>query len=332
MNYNENKLGCSEKVKESIELLSPHIYPEYEDFELNEIMYKVSEINSKNIYFSNGSDSILDSIPKIFGPLKVNSNIIIPSLTYNRIETTCSICDFEIRRVDLNDGLIDLPKMLATIDANTSIIYIVNPNMPTGKLNSHNDIIQFLEKVPSDVTVVIDEAYIEYALGVEQAYKNDLEIITKFNNVIITRTFSKFYGLASFRIGYCFSSEENIQIFKKLSQYLPVSKYSYQAAIAALKDQSYYDTVLKSSNEEKQILYSEFDKLNLKYYESSGNFIYINAKLSGFVNKDLEDSLLSNYGILIRCVKADGIRITIGTNEENKLLISGMKEFFNVKN
>ncbi len=329
LNYNENKFSCSPKVRKSIEILSPHIYPEYIDYDMMEIFNKVTHINNDQVYFANGSDSILDHLPKIFGPLKKNANIVIPSLTYARIENTCTIFDFEIRKVDLVDWKINLNKMLEAIDDKTSIVYVVNPNMPTGTYNSHEEILKFLKKVPKDVLVVLDEAYVEFAVGIQQSYENDKDILKCFDNVIITRTFSKLFGLASFRIGYCFGSKENISIIKKTSQYFPVSKYSYQAATAALNDMNYYNGIIKKVDKEKEYLYKELDKLNIKYVNSKGNFIFLN--LSGekrYSNKELENYILNEFGVLIRCVQNFGIRITLGTHEENKLLVEGIKKFY----
>ncbi len=330
LNYNENKFGCSPRVKEEIALFSPNIYPEYIDYDILSRITKLSGIKEEQIYFSNGSDSILDHIPKIFGSLKSNPNVIIPSLTYARIENTCTIFDLKIKKVDLVDNKINLNKMLESIGKNTTIVYVVNPNMPTGAYNTHKEIIDFLKKVPKDVLVVLDEAYIEFAEGIEQSYKYDKEIINKFENVIITRTFSKLFGIASFRIGYCFGSNENIDIIKRTSQYFPVSKYSFQAATAALSDIEYYNDLLVKINHEKEYLYKEFDKLKLNYIKSYGNFIYIDlSNEKRFTNKQLEDYILNEYGVLIRCIQTFGIRITIGTHFENELLIKAMKEFMN---
>lgn len=334
LNYNENKYGCTPLVRKNINIASPHIYPEYLDFKMFSVISKISKINKEQIYFSNGSDSILDHIPKVFGMLKKNPNVVIPSLTYGRIEVTCSIIDVEIRRVDLINWKIDLDSMYKSIDKNTTIVYIVNPNMPTGTLNSNEDIIEFIKKVNKnykETIIVIDEAYIEYAIGIDKSYKNDKYIIDNFNNVIITRTFSKLFGLASFRIGYCFSSKENVEIFKRTAQYLPVSKYSYQAAISALSDLKFYNNIIKKTNKEKEYLYNELRKFNIEFLKSYGNFIFIDLTKEKFTNKELEDYLLNNFGILIRSVSNYALRITVGSSDENKMLIKGIKNFLKDK-
>lgn len=331
MHYNENKFGCSPNVRNNIGVWSPNIYPEYGPGKLSEYLSELSGISYDNTFFSNGSDAILDHIPKIFGILKEKPNIIIPSLTYGRIGISCSIFNFKINKVDLVDYKINLDKMLAAIDANTTIVYIVNPNMPTGTFNKFNSIVEFLQKVPKDIVVVIDEAYIEYAIGIDEAYRNDKYIIENFDNVIITRTFSKLYGIASFRIGYCFSSKENIEIMKKTHCYLPIAKYSYQAANAAIRDREHYDNILTKTKHEKNFVYDALDKLNVKYVESYGNYIFILSSLSNIDNKKLENYLLNKHGLLIRCIDTRYIRLTLGCHKENEIFITGLSEFLCLK-
>ncbi|NQZ66157.1 MAG: aminotransferase class I/II-fold pyridoxal phosphate-dependent enzyme [Mycoplasmatales bacterium] len=322
--YNENKYLPSPKVRESIKINSPNIYPEYKEPMLIEKLSDVFQIDSSYFYFSNGSDAILDCIPTLFASKTNKNNIVLPELTFGRIETTALVNDIEVKKVQLDDGLINLDKMLEAIDSKTSIIYVVNPNMPTGKLNSHENIINFLENVPNNILVVIDEAYGEYAFGIKENYENNKEIIDKFDNVIITHTFSKLYALASFRVGYMISRPYIVNLFRKAYQYLPINKYSLQAALAAFSDKNYYDQIVKKNNEEKEKYYATFEELKIKYYKSFGNFVYL------FVddNKSFEEFLVSKYGVLIRSIRNNAIRITIGTPEENDIVIKALKEYY----
>ena len=322
--YNENKFPTSPKVKKYIKMKSPNIYPEYKDQTLMNMLSKTFNINKDYFYFSNGSDAILDAIPNLFISDRKIENIIIPSLTFKRIETTALVNGINVKEVDLIDGLIDLDKMYETIDKNTSIIYIVNPNMPTGKLNSHENIKLFLDKVPSNILVVLDEAYGEYAFGFEKNYEQNKELIEKYDNIIITHTFSKMYAIASFRIGYMIARPYIVDLFRKSYQYLPVNKYSIQAAIAVLSDIDHYKKILKKINIEKEKYYSVLDELNIKYYKSAGNFIYIFLDN----NTSFQKYLVSKYGVLIRVIKNDAVRITVGSSRENKIVLKAFKEFY----
>ena len=322
--YNENKYAPSPKVIDSLEFKSPNIYPEYKEPNSMRVLSERFDLPEDYFYFSNGSDAILDAIPTLFASKTANNNIVLPSLTFGRIETTAIVNDIKVKKVDLVDGLIDLDKMYEAIDENTSIVYIVNPNMPTGKLNPYEKITEFMDKVRDDVLVVIDEAYGEYAFGIDECYKMDKQLIDKYDNLIITHTLSKLYALGSFRVGYMLSRPYITNLFRKAYQYLPVNKYSLQAASIALQDQAYYDNIINIINSEKERYYAVLDKVGLKYYKSYGNFIYILVDN----NKEFEEYLVSKYGFLIRSVKEDALRITVGTEEENNIVLKALEEFY----
>ncbi|MCR8612908.1 MAG: aminotransferase class I/II-fold pyridoxal phosphate-dependent enzyme [Mycoplasma sp.] len=329
LNYNENKFGPFPELKNNLNLFSPFIYPRYKSVDLVDKLSDLYSLNENNFFIMNGSDAILDFIPTLFASKTLNQNVIVPSLTYSRIAQTCVVNDITVKEVDLVNGKINLDDMLNAIDKNTSIIYIVNPNMPTGIANTQQEINDFLEKVPKNILVLIDEAYREYSISPKKVFSTNNEIINKFDNVIITHTFSKFYGLASFRIGYLISRPYIVDLFSKGAQVYSASKYSVQAAAASLDniDNYYLNGVLKATNDEKEFMYKEYDKLGLNYYKSEGNFIFIKA--DNFNNSDLRMYLLKNKGVLIRNVRDFALRITIGTRKENLLVIEGMKEFFN---
>ena len=322
--YNENKYKPSPKVLEALEFKSPNIYPEYKDPIITNTLSEVFNLSSDHFYVSNGSDAILDAIPTLFASRSENQNIIVPELTFGRIETTAVVNGLSVKKIELNDGLIDLDRTLAAIDDKTAIVYVVNPNMPTGKYNNLEAIMHFMDKVPSNVLVVLDEAYIEYAEGIEQAYKNDKVLIDKYDNLIITHTWSKLFALASFRIGYMMAKPYIVSLFRKAYQYLPVNKYSIQAANAVYKDLNYYSNIINITNEEKEKYYSLLDELGLKYYKSKGNFVYILVDN----NQDFYEFLIKKYGVAVRAVRDNALRISIGKPEENELVFKGLREYY----
>ena len=322
--YNEVKYKPSPKVIESLEFKSVNLYPEYKEPEVLSIFADTYKLPKDYFYFSNGSDAILDMIPTLFASKTEGNNIVIPELTFGRIETTALVNDIPIKKVKLVDGLIDLNKTLEAIDEKTSIVYVVNPNMPTGKFNDEKKIIGFMEKVPENVLVVLDEAYSEIARGFEETFESNKELIEKFDNLIITHTFSKMYALASMRIGYMISKPYIVDLFNKAYQYLPVNKYSLQAAAAAIQDIDYYKNIRNIIISEKEKYYKVLNELGMKYYHSYGNFIYVFTE----DNKAFEDYLVKKYGVLIRSVRDEAIRISIGTIEENKMVLDGLKEYY----
>ncbi|CAM9111812.1 histidinol-phosphate transaminase [Mycoplasma marinum] len=331
LNYNESKFGFTPNLNGAIEIKSPNIYPEFRDHPLIDKLSENFDLSKEHFYVSNGSDAILEAIPTLFASARKEHNVLVPELTFGRIQTTCLVNDVETKKIKLVDGKISLKETLKAIDENTRIIYIVNPNMPTGTYNNENEMIEFLEKVPNNILVVVDGAYSEFVEGIDKSIEIDKKLIERFDNVLITHTFSKMYGLASFRIGYAIARPYIIEIFDKALQALPINKYSLQAATIALNDKQFYMNVIEQVWAEKEFLYSEYDRLGLKYLKTTGNFIFIDTKDKEFTNKEIREFILTDSGVMIRCVRDFGLRITIGTHKENLMLINSMEKFLNEK-
>lgn len=325
MNYNENAFGPTHNLSNLEDVMQPHRYPPFMYEKLRNILSIKYGLPADFFYISSGSDFILSSLPNLFQ----NGEVIIPELTFARIELTCQMYNLKTIKVNLKNGKMDLEGILSKINSKTCLIYLVNPNMPTGGHCTFKEINNFIDKVPNNVVVVLDEAYGEFAVGIQNTFKNNEMLIRKYKNLIVTHTFSKVFGLANFRIGYAVADSSIIKIFQKALLPFLVSEHSIDAALIALDDLQYYNDVIQKINNEKLYLYTEFDKLKLKYIRSYGNFIFIYAKK--FNNEDIYNYLLMNFGILIRCIRNIGLRITIGLHEENQLLIQGMKDYFNVK-
>ncbi|CAM9115579.1 pyridoxal phosphate-dependent aminotransferase [Mycoplasma todarodis] len=331
LNYNENKFGATPKIKGSLKINSSNIYPEFKTPILNDKLAEVFDMKKDNFYVSNGSDSILDLIPTLFASATLGQNIIIPELTYGRIALTATINNVNLIKVPMKNYEIDLEGMLNSINEDTAIIYLVNPNMPTGTVIGKKELKEFIKKVPSHILIVIDNAYSEYAFGIKEAFALDKSIVEEFDNVIITHTLSKLFGLASFRIGYLVSNPRIVDLFRRAAQYLPVNKYSLQVSRIAMDDLPYYDDVISKTNVEKNYLMSEFDALGVKYIESNGNFIFIETINEEYKNAELREYILKTEGVVIRNVRKIGLRLTVGTHEENLKVIRAMKRFINDK-
>ena len=327
LNYNESAFGPTSNVLKIENIKHLNRYPSFMYKDLGLALSKKYNLPSDVFYVASGSDFILSNLLNLL-ELDHNSEVIIPALTFARIEITCDIYNLNKVKVDLNDGKMNLQSILDKINKNTKAIYLVNPNMPTGGYCSMDDIVTFMEQVPNNIVVILDEAYIEFAIGFEMTFKNNKKLINRFNNLIITHTFSKVFGLANLRIGYAIADREIINVLKNALPPFLISDHSMNMALLALDDLVYYDNVIKKINEEKEYLYSEFDKLDLDYIKSYGNFIFVYTR--NFKNKDIYNHLLVNFGVLIRCIKDIGLRITVGTHEENLELIKGIKDFLNV--
>ncbi len=328
LNFNENKFGTTPKLN-ILKIKSPNIYPEFRNYKLIETLANKFKLSKDHFYISNGSDAILDALPTLFASAKAKHNVVIPELTFGRIETACVVNDINVKKVDLVNGNINLDKMFEAIDTKTSIVYIVNPCMPTGTLNTKEQLIKFMDKVPTNILVVIDEAYSEYAFGIENSIKMDLELINKYDNLLITHTFSKLYGIASFRIGYAISKPYIIDLFVRALPAFPVNKYSLQAANIVLHEDIFYNDIIKQTHKEIQYLYKEYDRLGLQYFKTNGNFIFIKTGNLKFSNETIQQFVLQDSGIMIKCVRMFALRITVGNHKENVKLINSLRKFFN---
>ncbi len=330
MNYNENLFGCSPKVNEWIKVkndIKGFIYPDMKPKKLLDSISKYWNVNNDNIMIANGSDAIIDLIPRVF--LDEKDEVIVTDLTYGRHANTAKITGNKVNIIkQLEDYNYDLNSILNAINSNTKIIYITNPNMPTGTYINQKELYDFVEKVPKNILLVIDEAYCEFANANDFPYKTS-ELIKTHDNILILHTFSKFFGLSGFRIGYALSSKYLIDAMKKTYQPLSTNKYAIYAATAAINDRQWYSDMKAKAISEKEYLYNEFAKLNLNFIKSQGNYIFLITKEEKWENHELRMFLLVNYSICIRNVRTIGLRLTIGNHKQNQILISGIKAFLN---
>ena len=218
----------------------------------------------------------------------------------------------------------DLKAISTKINNNTKIIYLANPDNPTGSYFSKTDFEKFMKLVPQRVLVILDEAYFEYANNIED-YPDSMKY--RFDNVITLRTFSKCYGLAGLRVGYGFAHHNLISNLMKVKLPFEPSLPAQQAAIAAMKDSQHLNQTINLNNSEKEIVLNALNNLNIRFIESSINFITLifdNVKQSS----NFTENMLKN-GVIVRHLSSFGlpecVRVSIGTVEENKIYIKTLK-------
>jgi len=224
--------------------------------------------------------------------------------------------------VPLKNFTYDLPAMKKAITANTKIVFIANPNNPTGTSVGSGELGRFLDGLPKNVIVVIDEAYNEFVQRGD--FPKSLEYLGK-SNIIVLRTFSKAHGLCGLRVGYGVAAKELIQYMEKVRQPFNVNSIAQAAALESLNDEVFIGRVRKLVLEEKNKLYYKLDKLGLKYVRSDTNFVLIDTEGSG---RKVFQALLKK-GIIVRDMQAYGldnyIRVTIGKPQENKKFLEALK-------
>lgn len=322
---NESPRPPSKTVIEAVkkQVMSINRYPDGGCFYLREALSKKLNISGDNIVFGNGSDEIIILALETF--IRPGDEVITANPTFLVYGIASMVKGAKVRRVPLNNYRYDLKAMLKAITRKTKVIFIANPDNPTGTYVTKKELNIFLKNVPKDILIFIDEAYYEFAKGAD--YPETLKMIKhENNNIIIARTFSKAYGLAGLRVGYGLARKDIACVLNKVREPFNVNSLAQCAAIAALKDDSYMEETIKFIEEEKKRYYDVFESLKVKYVPSKTNFILINTERD---SKKIFNYLLTK-GIITREMSAWGldgfIRVTIGLAKENDVFFKTFKE------
>lgn len=319
---NENPFGPSPKALEAIakEAKALQIYPDQKSLLLREALAKKFGLSEDCIICGNGSDDIMQIIGATY--LNPGDEVIISKNTFSLYELVARIFDGRMVFVPLKDNALDLAGIAAAVTGKTKIIFLTNPNNPTGTIFSAAEFDALMGKVPENVLIVVDEAYAEFVES--KAFPDSLKYIKAGRKVIVLRTFSKFYGLAGLRVGYGLARKELVAPMFKAKMPFNVSRLAQAGAIAALEDKDFLEETYQNNVEGKEYLYAEFDKLGLDYKKTEANFIFINMKRSA---DELFMEMMKS-GIIIRPLTSFGfpqaIRVSIGTREQNEKLIAAL--------
>ncbi|SCZ05733.1 histidinol-phosphate transaminase [Alkaliphilus peptidifermentans] len=318
---NENPLGSSPKAKEAVvkSVEELHLYPDGNSTDLKEAIANFFGVKATQVLPSSGSDEMVDQISKTF--INHGDEIIIADVTFPRYLSTAIMMGGTPVVVPLKDFTYDLEGMKKAITEKTKLIWLCNPNNPTGTMFTEKELLDFLNAVPKNIIVLYDEAYNEYVTR-DDYPKNSIPLLDKYPNVIIMRTFSKIYGLAALRVGYTIASEEIIENINKIRGPFNVNTSAQMAAIAALEDQDFLKESYRVNKEGKEYLYKAFDDMGIWYAPSETNHIFLDAK------KDCQEVFteLQKRGMIIRPMYKTYIRVSIGTMDQNKKFIELLKE------
>ena len=316
---NENPLGVSKKVQEAIKSAITQIgrYPDGNGYYLKDALARKLSVSAKSITLGNGSNDILELIPRAYVCSK-DDEVIFSQYAFVVYPLVTKAIGAKAIVTPANDFGHDLNAMYEAITDKTKVIFIANPNNPTGTLLSNEEIYNFLKKVSNEIIVVLDQAYIEY-LDVEDVY---IDWLKDFPNLVITRSFSKAYGLAGLRVGYSISSEEIADYLNRIRQPFNVNLIAQEAAIAALSDADFLAESVKVNSDGLLQLEEGFRSLGLKFIKSHANFISVKVSNSMELNQKLLEK-----GIIVRPVEMkDYLRISVGTYAENAKFLEVLKE------
>jgi len=312
---NENPFSCSPKVKTFLQNDDTNhaIYPDGYAQSLRTKMAEHLGVKESELIFGNGSDDLIAIITRALLYPGVNTVMADPS--FSQYAHNAEIEGAEVRKVPCKDGVHDLDAMLEAIDDNTSVVWVCNPNNPTGTIVSSDELEAFISKVPKDVLIVLDEAYVEYIT--DKTYRSTLHLFREYENLILLRTFSKAYGLASFRVGYGIAQASTIEKLDPVRAPFNNTSLSQAVAIVALEDQAYIEKCREINEKGKQQFVQWCETNGMKYYPSETNFVLFEVKADSHI---VFEELMKR-GFIIRSGAALGapgfIRVTIGTEEQN---------------
>ncbi len=326
---NENPFGPSPKAVEAIQLaaLETNWYPEPDNAELRDLVSQKHGVTPDHVLITAATSSFLHIVGRTL--LAPGLNAITSELSFISYPIVCQAAGATLVKVPMRDYGYDLDGILKAINADTRVIFVANPNNPTGSFIGVEEMDRFIERVPSHVLVVLDEAYSDFAevfaaeRGVE--YSHGIRYIEEGCNVVVMRTFSKAQGLAGLRLGYGVARPGLMQYFNRVKVVFSVSSIAEAAGVAAMRDEEHVQKTVRNNLEGAKYLTEKLTEMGFKVLPTWANFVYVDVG---------EDSVemakrLQSEGVIIRPLTGwgakTGIRVSIGKPEENQAFIAAMK-------
>ncbi len=321
---NENPLGCSEKVKHAVaaELAEIGRYPDGGGFILKDQVAQQFNVQHDQITLGNGSNDLLEMFARAF--VSEKDSVVYSQHAFAVYGLVTQAINAEAIEVPAKGFAHDLEAMAAAIQANTKLIFIANPNNPTGTWFEEAEFEGFMQKVPSNVIVVLDEAYVEYF----PENFNSLKFLSQYPNLIVSRTLSKCYGLAALRVGFALASAEVTDFLNRIRQPFNVNHLAMVAAVAALKDEDFIEKSRISNKAGMAQLEAGFKALGLDYVPSRANFLLVDVQ----ADPAATFNALLKEGVIVRPVGiANHLRISIGTEAENAKFLTALAKVLSLE-
>lgn len=318
---NENPLGPSPLAKEAVLNASGkfHLYPDPEAGKLSTALKDYLGVESE-VAVGNGSDDLLEQMAKIFIGNGDEAMVATPSFSYYPILTR--MYGGRVKEVPLEEGVksfsLNIGRVLSAIGDKTRIIFLCSPNNPTGNLISEGKIEEVLQ---SNKVVVLDEAYAEFA------GRSLVELTEAYSNLVVTRTFSKAFGLAGLRVGYCACSEEIKELILRVKQPFNVSSLAQSAALAALEDREHLERSIALTRKGRVEILREVRPIGLRAYNSHANFVLIRGKKgSNHAERLLQRGIIVRGCSSFPGLNEDYFRVSVGLEEQNRVFLRELKE------
>lgn len=324
---NENVLGPSPKAQEAIIRALPdaHLYPDrHEDTLLEKLAHRIGNgLEISNFISGNGSCDVLRMITQTF--IEPGKKALIAAPTFSMYEILSDMFGGEAVIVPLKDFTVDLDRLIESLDESVSLVFVCNPNNPTGTFVRHDQVASFLEKMPKGVITVFDEAYMEFAEDPD--FPRMTEFIDAEYDIIVTRTFSKLHGLASLRVGYGFGCKALLDKVRQHKLHFNSGRLAYLGATAAIDDEEFISMSLEMVREGRRYFYRAFDDIKIKYLPTQSNFIFL-TDLPVDANYICDQAM--KRGVILRPTNPfglpDNIRVTIARQSENERIVEVIRD------
>ena len=321
---NENPLGASPKALSILKKFENdlHLYPDGNGTKLKEEIANHENVSFDNIIIGNGSNEILELAARAF--LNPNTSSIASKHAFAVYKIVTQSSGASLIEVPTYNWSHDLKSFKDYLEPSTRVIFIANPNNPTGTYNNHEEVYSLLKEVPSSILVVLDCAYFEYVT--KDDYVKPLDLLNEFKNLLITKSFSKIHGLASIRVGYGIANPSLIEVLNRIRQPFNVNAIAQAMASIAINDHEHIQKSIELNSQQNEFLFAQLTKLGLDCIPSVGNFITFKGNFSG---REMFNKLMKK-GVIVRSVDLydmkDFIRVTIGTESENLKFLKALEE------
>jgi len=319
---NENALGASPKAIEAMRdvAMRMHLYPDPEAVGLRKAAAAFFQCKPEQVIAGNGSDEIIDLLCRAY--LEPSDEVIIPDCTFSYYRIASLVCGADIISSSMRDNTIEIDDILRKVSRKTKIIFIANPNNPTGTCLGRNDIMKLVSGVPKETLLVIDEAYAAFVR--QKDFMSAVDLINEHGNIAAVYTLSKSHGLAGVRIGFCVAAESIIGTLNHIKPPFNMNILALKAGEAALKDDGFLARTLKTTWQGLDYLYEQIQRLGLSYVPTQTNFVLVRI---GDRCKEIYESLLKQ-GIITRSMASFGLdeylRVTVGLPTENEAFIKAL--------
>lgn len=320
---NENPLGPSPRALEALRhgVASLHRYPDAAAYRLREKLAAHLGVRMDEVIQGNGSNELLDLLVRTF--TTPSDHIVFSQLSFVVYELASLAHGTPYTAVPMRDDTHDLAAMAGAVTDRTRLMFIANPNNPTGTYVGREAVERLLREVPPEVIIVLDEAYCEYVDAPD--YPDGLKLRHLRERLVVLRTFSKIYGLAGLRVGYGVGPAPIIDYMNRLRNPFNVGSLGQEAAIAALDDREHVERSHRINREERQRLSSALSRLGVRVTPSQANFVYVDLRRPA---REVYDQLLRR-GVIVRVLgPSTCVRITVGTPPENDRLLAALAEVF----